>query len=276
VTRAFFELLERAAVVDRLACPRDAYEALDENGIPVGRLGHTEVFPESPEPERWQYSRSNGVAAAPTFARARLAARLELVERDRVLRSWFGGVAPRRLHRIRAGHRVFADHLYSVELYSFPENRAEGGRRDVVGMFAFPKCETVPFVVGTGAGPSSFSAVRRATRECVQRLGFLWGEPIPAAPPGFEPTPLYHQELYLCPSMQPRLRAWLNGHHDRSHAKSTPSTEHPCYVDLTPEHLLSRIRVLKALPAGELPLTFGRRPAFCENDAESYGVHPIA
>lgn len=272
--RAFFELLERAAVIDRLACPRDFYEALDEHGIPVGRLSHGEVFPESPDPERWQYSRSNGVAAAPTFARARLAARMELVERDRVLRSWFGGSAPRRLFGLRTAQRIFDDRLYSVELYSFPEGPAERARGAVVGMFAFPKCETVPFVVGTGAGPSLFSAVRRATRECVQRLGFLWGEPIPAVPPAFEPTPLYHQELYLCPSMQPRLRSWLSGHHHRG--RSVPaSTRRPCYVDLTPEHLLSRIRVVKALPAGELPLTFGLQPPSWEWD-ESYGVHPIA
>jgi hypothetical protein len=275
VARAYFELIERAAVIDCLARPRDHYRALDEDGNLVETLDHSDVFPESPEPDRWQYSRSNGIAAAPTFARAHSAARMELVERDRVLRSWFGGTAPRRLVGLRAGQRVFADSQYAVELYSFSEESTERGVSAVVGMFAFPKCDTVPFVVGTGAGTSLFTAVRRAARECVQRLGFLWGEPIPTVPPGFEPTPLYHQELYLCPSMQPRLRAWLDGRHQAGRTPA-PRTSHRRYVDLTPEHLRSRIRVVKALPAGELPLTFGRPSPARAQDHESYGVHPIA
>jgi hypothetical protein len=48
------------------------------------------------------------------------------------------------------------------------------------------------------------------------------------------------------------------------------------FADLTPEHLLSRLWVVKALPRDELRLTFGRNHPDVEARRQRHGVHPIA
>ena len=53
-----------------------------------------------------------------------------------------------------------------------------------------------------GARCEVHEAVAAATCECLQRLGFLWGEAIPQDLPAFAPTPDLHQEYYLHPPHQ--------------------------------------------------------------------------
>jgi hypothetical protein len=162
-------------------------------------------------------------------------------------------------------------------VYRFPDaTRADASSVEVAGVFAFPKRDMVPLAFGTAASSTLAEAVARAWQECVQRLAFLWGEAIPTDVPQFEPTPSYHQDLYLCPRMHGRLRAWLEGGHqkDVSCEASAPPGDNP-FADLTPEHLRGKISVVKALPLSELQLAFGRHCPGIEPRLQRGSVHPI-
>jgi hypothetical protein len=119
--------------------------------------------------------------------------------------------------------------------------------------------------------------MRTAERECLQRLAFLWGEPIPKELPAFETSPSFHQDFYLCPQSHGLLRAWLSGQHDEGAPSATRvPTRKSGFANLTPEHLRGQIWVVKALPVSELPLAFGRRHPGIAARLQRRGVHPIA
>jgi hypothetical protein len=274
VERAYFELLERAAILD--ARTRDArdYPAIDERGRFVDRLSRDLVFPEAMHGDECRYSLSNGVAAARTVHRATSAARAELIERDRVLRSWFGGKAPTR-HADRSLDDWCPSSSYDVEVYSFTHD-SHGTEFDVAGMFAFPKLPAAPLVYGLAAAENLDAAIHRAGSECQQRLAFLWGESLPEERPPFEPTAGYHQDFYLWPASHAPLRAWLRGEHDQGAFRADATGRARRVIDLTPEHLRSRVWVVKALPEKELRLAFGRGHPDIPPTLQRYGVHPIA
>lgn len=272
--RAYFELLERTAILDAMSREREV-SVIDDLGKQLGSARRDLVFPETPCPEQWRYSLSNGVAAARTIERATKAARAELVERDSVLRSWFGGKAPTR-HAPRSLTDWCPRNTYDVEIYSF-ENDGPSAELVVAGVFAFPRCAETPLVYGLGAARDLDQAIQRAGGECQQRLAFLWGEALPAEVPAFAPTASYHQELYLWPASHTRLRAWLCGEHAHgAPLVAKPSRASSRFVDLTPEHLISRAWVVKALPQSEFQLTFGRGHPDVPPALQRYGVHPIA
>ncbi len=62
------------------------------DGTPVGLFPGEWIYPDASPA-----SNSNGVASGPTLARALVAARLELIERDALLRAWYGLVRSRPL-----------------------------------------------------------------------------------------------------------------------------------------------------------------------------------
>lgn len=275
VERAYFELLERTAILDAQSGGGRELPLIDDRGTLLGSVGRDMTFPEAPRPDEWRYSLSNGIAAARTIEHAMHAARAELAERDSVLRSWFGGRAPTR-HRSPAFASWCPTTSYDVEMYSFAN---DGPSSDLVvaGVFAFPRRAQAPLVYGLGAARTLDEAIERAGSECQQRLAFLWGEAVPSEVPPFAPTASYHQELYLWPASHVRLRAWLRGEHaDGAFLVAAPGPTSSRFVDLTPEHLISRAWVVKALPRSEIQLTFGRGHPDVPPALQRYGVHPIA
>jgi hypothetical protein len=276
VFRAYFELLERASLAELQSAPRDFYPLLNSEGHYAGIIGHHELFPAAPAGSSFRFALSNGVAAALTFGDAARNARAELVERDRLLRSWFGrGIPPRLLEPIQ-GVPAIAEH-YDVEAYDFPAQSAEDeAGLAVAGVFAFPKGPGTPLVYGSAAAATREEALGRATGECIQRLAFLWGETLPATPPEFEPTPGYHQEYYLCPQSHAALRAWLAGDNEERRPLRRLRARRPWrFAVVTPEHLLRRLCVVKALPDEELRLAFGHHPDV-SSELGRRSVHPIA
>jgi hypothetical protein len=280
VSRAHCELLERATLVDALASHRPRYELLSDTGKVVGSCSAALAFPQSPAGASWSYARSNGVAAGRDWRSACRAARLELTERDRVLRSWYGETCPLPMEARGSTLAGLAEH-YRIVRYAFPAGHAEQQAGiHVVGVFAFPKRATIAFAYGLGASSRRAAALAKAELECLQGIGFLWGEAVPEQLPVASCTPSFHQEYYLVPETHAKLEAWLGGAHTRSGSAleaRARSQSAPCFVDLTPEHLRGRLAIAKAIPAGQVALTFGLGHPWQKSPLPAdLAVHPIA
>ncbi|MBI3544183.1 MAG: YcaO-like family protein [Deltaproteobacteria bacterium] len=265
--RAYFELLERTAVLDALS-----------GAIEPARWPLSAAFPENPQPQAWRYSLSNGVAAQLTFGAARESAELELIERDRILRCWRAGVAPELLpifeERLR-GYFAGLHELYEPAAFSFGVSlRPPREPVFTAGVFAFPTGDAGrhPFVYGFGARRSLALAVEAAARECLQRLAFLWGEDWTGELPAFSPTADFHQEYYLRQPGIDAMRRWLFASPPlrESEAAMSLARDEPQYYDLTPEHLRGKISVVRAVSPEVIPLYFGRRAGYGE------GLHPVS
>lgn len=279
--RAYFELVERTCLLDAIDSPRAELELLDAAGNALGSCSRSVAFPVSPAGSSWAYARSNGVAAGSDWAAACAAAQAEACERHHVLSAWYGYSIPQR-YPLKSGIERELSSVYDFEAALFPAPRDDGTEPSlyVIGCFGFPKTREAPFLAGFGAAPEVHAAEQRAMRETLQRLGFLWGEAIPEAEPELGRTADYHQELYLWPPMQARVRAWLAGAHAGRLGSFPPaarasSERRPGFVDITPAHLSTRLRVAKMVTDIGLTLTFGLGHPQVEG-AAALGAHPVA
>jgi hypothetical protein len=271
IRRAYFELLERTSILEaECADPTRDWSLRDSTGAIMARGSAAEVFPQSPSPEAWQYARSNGVAAHLDWERACRGAALEILERDRLLRSWLGESAPFRLHPRPRTELVEQLPEFDFELYRFEPRRDSEDEVHVLGLFAFHRGGERPPVFGFGTGLDRQEALAHAEDELCQRAGFLWSEEIPDSLPEFAPTPGYHLGFYLAPGADTRLRAWLDGGRTRKRAPTPARSDRIRFVDLTPSRLREQLVIVKAVSSEALPLCFGAWP---ECAAEP---HPIA
>jgi hypothetical protein len=274
--RAEFELLERVATLEAMRTTPTSVALLDADGVEVDRLLATEAFPESPDPKRWRYARSNGVALHRSWSAACHRAHCELVERDRVLRAWYGWLTPERVPLLGDATRLerSTGHTWRAFRIGAPDARSPF---EVAGVFGFPTSQDVPIAVGYAARSSLLEAMEAASREALQLLAFLWAEPIPAEMPPAGPSALHHLDRLLCPMTHERLRAWLDGAHREfgSLVDAPPPAGAPTFVDLTPAWLGGGLRVAKAIVKDALPLAFGEAP-FGGHLPHALCQHPIA
>ncbi len=261
--RAYFELLERILLIDAIQ-GTEQLRVEDSDGATM-TLDRAQIFPASPEPERWQYSKSNGVALGQDWTDACHRAQRELIERDLVLRSWCGQLRPQSVE-LPAEHPELSQ-LYELESYVITQEPWHAGV-----FVGWPKTPEAPLLIGFGAAQNGSAAARAAYQESLQRLGFLWGEEIPQVAPEFSPTPDYHQEYYLWPQQVARLRAWLRGEHLQYAAvlKSFDPASSTRYVELG---RVGELVAVKAISSGRLPLSFGLSGP--QPLPEPLRVHPI-
>jgi hypothetical protein len=259
VDRAFFELIERLSIF----LARNRVQPLpvrDLRGVPKGERASARVFPLDRRPELLRTSLSNGVALHASWPEACEAALCELIERDRVLRSFAGEWKPAAVEFPDSKLARSLHGEYSVEAYTFGPKR---GRLAHVttGLFLLPKQSRAPLAYGFGAAKDSDAALSGARREALQRLAFLWGEELPSEPPAPAPTPDYHQEYYLYPPHHAVLRDWLSGkkRHARKRAAPKPllETQPVAFVDLQPAGLRRELAVAKAISPRASRLRFG-------------------
>src|SRR6202042_414850 len=118
--RSYFELLERISTMEALRSRHDGYDLRTPDGRPAGHTTATLAFPESDDPSRWRYARSNGVALHADWSTACTRASWELAERDRVLRAWYGETRPQRI-ALPVGAPLEAARTYELRAYAFPE-----------------------------------------------------------------------------------------------------------------------------------------------------------
>lgn len=268
LARAWFELWERAAVLD--ACGR-ARPLRDRAGAACGTLPSGSPDVDLTDARR-RPARSNGVALHETWDLACERALLELVERDRVLGSWYGELelspaeAPAMLDR-------FLTHEWRCALVERPAAAVE--EVSVAIVVGFPREASRPLARGFAARRSVADALGAAALEAVQGLAFLWDEAIPSAAPELSPTPMFHLDHYLVPATHPVLRGWLDGAH-HGVASSSASAGPFTFVDLTPPGSCAGVRVARAISPTARPLVFGEPDA-----ARAAGlpaerrVHPI-
>ena len=282
--RAHFELLERVATLEAIKTGA-SHQLLSSRGQAVAEISPERLFPESPEPLRFRYARSNGVALHQSFRRAALRARWELAERDRVLRSWCGHGRP---VPIAIDHDACA--LRKSDGYfwqAFHLGRAAfAPEADVVSVIGFPSRRAEPLAMGFAARPGVGAAFEAALSESLQSLSFLWGEPLPSSPPPPGPTPLHHLEHFQYPPHHEQLRSWLSGEHfDRAAAPSraTGKDLEVRFVSLTPDWLPPGLAVVKAVCDGALQLAFGDAPVMSDlighlppHLRAGRGAHPVA
>ena len=262
--RGYFELLERVSTVEFLHGEASSHRLRDLDGGELEECTTAEIFPTSVEPTKWRYARSNGVALHSTWKSAALRALWELVERDRVLRAWYGETRPQRLQCDFGKTPLAHAQSYAWRAYLFPAGTTPiVNTLSVVGVFGLPSSDDLPVVSGYGAQPERGEALTGAVREALQQLGFLWGEAVVDTLPDLAPTPLAHLERYQWPGNRRALRKWLEKGHQRYFVPRDVglSKAAPChFVDLTPAWLGEGLRVVKAVCDDALPLVFGENP----------------
>lgn len=277
LARSYFELLERVSIFTALRGPEGELVLRDRDGRRIGAAPRARVFPESPRPDRFRHSLSSGVALHVTWAEACDRALAELVERDRVLRSWYGQAAPRRTplapDLVPEGLRALA----SWSAYEIPGAGGVDAPLTVAAVVGTPKAATTPLTYGFAARPEASEAIAAALCEAVQRFGFLYGEEIPRALPSVAPGPDFHQEFYLYPPSRHLLQAWLDGSPSGDPAQESPRGNAAVhFVDLTPRHLRGSLFVAKALCDAAEPLVFGEPAPHRAAASPARWVHPIA
>jgi hypothetical protein len=213
--RARFELLERMRVADAFINPNEfLLSKIDLDGSKLGWSSAFICFHSSPRPSLWTYARSNGFSLHTHFGLAVNNAAFELIERELILRSWAGKGVPQQIEdrQLMDGLQGLSE-LYKIDAYSFGSlGWKEAGKEVFVrGFFLFPLVKDIPLCYGFGASDNKEQALMKAKDECLQRLGFLWGEEIPKQEPEFAPNPQYHQEYYLYPEHHKKLKNWLLG-----------------------------------------------------------------
>lgn len=280
MARAYFELLERAAIVECDLSGEIAMPLYDLERRQQATCAKSLAFPRSAQPELWVYAKSNGAATQTTWEDACRAAACELVERDVVLRSWYGQLPVERLRDAPLqSAAVFAEH-YDVDAYLLGTSTVVGLEGDVktVAVVAVPRNPAAhPLALGTGAGSTLREAVSKAEQECVQKIGFLWGQPLEDGEVPFTPTAEFHLDYFLRPRHHRLIAEWLAGRVATDRAVAPLPPRRCAFVDLTPTHLRGSIYVVKACCPDTLPLIFGRAtmPPF-SSAAPDRQIHPIA
>jgi hypothetical protein len=275
--RAEYELIERASLFDAMFGEPKSRVVRRLDGTPCRIVSHDDLFLTSEEPERWQPSRSNGVALGPDWSSACRSAMLELVERDRLLRSWAGEGVPVRVDLENPLLSRFAS--YDWQTFRVTLDDGWSDTIEVAIVLGFPRHAGAPLVRGSGADETIERAAARAARECLQGLAFLWGEEIPSEPPAPSPTPLYHLDHFLWSGAHALLREWLSGKHSGLAAGKLRSRDDPSvkWVDLTPVDMQGRLCVAQARCEAALPLFFGEGPAWWRSAMpRAMWAHPIA
>lgn len=237
-----------------------------------------ERFAQESHSTRFRLSTSNGVALHTDLAQARQNARLELLERDRILRSWYGYLRPELLGsplsselETPAGYRWWEARL--------PCSPGDRHRVEVALTLGIPQDSKHPVTLGFGAAESLEGALKKSRRESRQRLGFLWGLRLPRCPDLLraDPTPLLHQDYYSHRRNQDVLLRWLYEGNAPALRRAPALPGKVIFQTLTPPQSKGTIQLIRAHASSALPLTFGTWSAIQPRlRGQARALHPLA
>lgn len=269
--RASYELLERVATLEAIS-RSTAWTTRRRDARADAIVSAASLFPESPNPDTWRFARSNGVALHESWEEACSRAELELIERHRALEAWLGRAGRERIanveHPVVAASRTYAWQTHRL----LPSEGCFSAGVEVALVVGFAR-EGGPMGIGFGAGRSLEAAARSATCEAVQLLSFLWGEPVNEDPSASVTDAMAHLEHHQTARGQGALRSWLGTDAPAAASSSRSGLAAMRFVDLTPEWLTG-MRVVKAVHADALPLTFGESP-YMHGLSADRRLHPI-
>lgn len=257
--RAYFELFERIIALESLQ--EKEFPLFDRNNSSLKKVPNHFIFPN--HGDTFKYSISNGMAFHTEASLAREKARSELIERDRVLRSWYGETKPLKIQLPLHFQQKMAplSQLYQIEAFHFTplHTDAESLEYSVTGIFALPRNEKHPLVYGLGCHKGIEESIDHAWGECLQRMGFLINEEKITKLGEFTPTALYHQDYYLTKVGEQKIYDWL-AHGNKSNLKfPKPQISQIKFADITPLSLRgSNIIVYRAIEENHIPLIFGK------------------
>lgn len=246
--RAYFELLERAAIKDatgRICCVRDGRGDVIDSVLPDTL--------DAPANAVSRPARSNGVALHRTWEEACRRAGFELTERDRVLRSWYGELP---VVGVQVPDALAAFSTHEWRACRIPDDMRGGADVEVAAVVGFPSRPELPLARGFAGAASLDEALEAAAREALQGLAFVWDEPVPSSPPSSVPSPMFHLDYYLYPAHHTHLARWLDGEH-RRHRAAPRVREETRFVDLTPTCLRGALHVSRAVRDDARVLVFG-------------------
>lgn len=183
-SRAYYELLERIYLQEK------------------NRVDSTEV-------KEYTFSITNGAAIHTCPELAKTSSVNELIERDRILRSWYGFSDPKELVDDKFQISEISK-IYDIKLFEFLDENDPRSDIKVMGIFLYPKNESDHFLFGFGASDSIEKAFFKTKDELITRLSFLWQEEIEENYE-FSPTSGHHQEFYLDKNNQLWIDDWLTG-----------------------------------------------------------------
>ncbi|MCK5073064.1 MAG: YcaO-like family protein [Bacteriovoracaceae bacterium] len=271
--RARYELFERIATVN--ASKRSTLNVCDSHGKDTGTANGDEIFTKSASTD-WKLSMSNGVAYHSDRHQAMQRAMFELVERDHILRSWFGECVPVKIKELPESIKVVNKLLgdgYDFKAYIFGEEEIIGTNVVTVGIFGYPRKKRLPFMMGFSADSSIETALEGALKESVQRLGFLYGEDVSDLP-AFEPTPMFHQDYFLLEENFCRIGKWLEGGNYQG-VYFKKKDQDMMFVDLLDSPDMGYL--YKVVSNTHVPLIFGKNYKILgKSIEEDLQIHPIA
>jgi hypothetical protein len=281
--RAYFELLERAALLEiETKAPNESSNYLhiyNHMGSQISYAKFDSVFGQNLVQKNWRYSKSNGVAVHLNIREAIKNAGWELIERDRVLRFWYSKRSPKLISNLQSVIPKEIFEHYEINAYSFQEPSDAAENIWVVGIFGFPKyISEAPLIMGFGAGETQALALNKSIGETYQRLAFLWGEEKPTQLPKMLPCPGFHLEYYHCPASWAFLKDWLNGNLNSIILDFQPTHWRDLFfAHFTFLNKTSQIHLVKTISNTNIPLTFGNfNPKILFPLLGQSAIHPIA
>lgn len=272
---AWFELIERISLVEKIkADSSTTYSSYLFDGNPSKSYLQKELFPKSPSKD-FEFAKSNGVATHTDIIEARSRTAFELIERERIIKSWYLKAPPKCLDISNEFSKGFVDRFQFIE-GDFGSSDVDGlGSIYTSGVFLFPKKKENIAIYGFGAGLSNSDAKAKAAREAIQRLGFLWEEEPLDSAPSFSPSPSYHQEYFLQKNQEKYLKEWISLEHNKPINLPKASKIVIDYVDLTLENFIDSYTV-RAYCSDLMPLVFGKWYHNKFEVSDSKLIHPVA
>ncbi|OFZ82042.1 MAG: hypothetical protein A2583_15810 [Bdellovibrionales bacterium RIFOXYD1_FULL_53_11] len=258
--RSAFELLERITTVEAEESGLIAFDKLD--GI-------------------CRYSKSNGIAIHTDKNTALQKSYFEVVERDRVLRSWFGDIANPVVLRSCPDVRLLGRleplaAVFDLRVFEFVENLSRS-KTFVHGFFGLPKNDNAACFFGFGADSEESASIAKAVGEGLQRLGFTWGEKADFDPAAFKPTAIDHLLYYHDPARNGLIRRWCSNGNGR-YLKFIPHEPPRCvWNNIALKSMQDRIYAYQCKSDDLLPLTFGFDHPYARGLVpDEIRVHPLA
>ena len=251
--RAFFEFLERASVFE-----------------------HTQKS-ETPQGETWKSSISNGVAIHTSEKEATASAYYEVIERDRVLRSWYTNEQPELRDDLLDIETSKLFHSYEFHTYRVPSHPGDLFLSFNCIMTVARHIKNNIYILGFGVADDDQQASRKSLNETIQRIGFLHGE-VMTGEIDFSPSALYHQDFYLKPENSMLIENWLEGKNPvQVDLPPLYEFEEMSKIDITPRELAGHFHVIKVTSSQRVPLIFGKDYKILNSHIPaSLEVHPIA